>query len=312
MNETNTPVFVVAPVRSGSTFLRLMLDSHPNISNPGECDFLFDLIVEDGKQPNVKDYCESLLLNRIFQDKKIKLDNKLNYLELISSFVDQLKCNNSILTMNIHRDFQNIPYIFPDARYIHLLRDPRDVARSCIGMGWVENVYHGVDIWLNAEKSWDKLKKKLRADQYIEIKYEELLKDVEAGLTKICNFLDIEYTEQMMDYAKNSTYQLPDKNLSYQWKNKYNKRELQLVEGKASKIIIERGYELSGNTHIIPGFFGKLYLNIKNKKFRIRYKVNKYGFSLYIKNLLANKLHHESWKKECKKRINTIDVLGLK
>jgi len=312
MNKNNSPVFIVAPVRSGSTLLRLMLDSHPIITNPGECDFLFDLISDDGQYPDVNVYHEWLSLNRIFQSKKLKVDENLNYPELMNSFIKQFSHDNTVLSLNVHRHFHRIPKVFSNARYIHLLRDPRDVARSCMRMGWVGNVYYGIDIWEEAEKSWGHLKKTLPSSQYIEIKYENLLDDIEKGLTIICEFLGVEYSKGMMDYAKDSTYDLPNKNLCYQWKTKYSKRELQLVEGRVSKMLLARGYELSGYSSIQPSSFEKFILMIKNKTFRIRHQINKYGLRLYVKKTIANKLGISRWRNECVHRINVIDIKGLK
>jgi hypothetical protein len=42
MNNHQDIVFVYGALRSGTTVFRLMLDSHPKISNPDEMDFLFD------------------------------------------------------------------------------------------------------------------------------------------------------------------------------------------------------------------------------------------------------------------------------
>lgn len=312
MNKNYSPIFIIAPVRSGSTFLRLMLDSHPNIVNPGECDFLFDLVSDNGKYPMTNVYHEWLTFNRIFQAKNINIDKELSYSELMDSFIEQLKQDNSVLSMNVHRHFHRIPKVFSNARYIHLLRDPRDVARSCIGMGWVGNVYYGIDIWVEAEKSWDLLKKTLKPNQFIEIKYEDLLDDIEKGLTAICEFHGVEYSESMLNYAKTSTYKLPNKNLSYQWKKKYSKRELQLVEGKVSKMLLERGYELSGYSPEKPNFFERVVLLIQNKIFCVQYKIKKYGLNLYVKNVVANRIGINSWKNECKRRISEINIKWLK
>ncbi|MEJ1487439.1 MAG: sulfotransferase [Candidatus Sedimenticola sp. (ex Thyasira tokunagai)] len=134
--HAGSPVFIVGPVRSGSTFLRLMLDFHPDINNPGECDFLFDMVSDSGKYPGLNAYKNWLSTNMVFQAKVLKVDSNVEFRDLIHSFVSQLESENDVLTMNVHRHFHRIPHLFPDARYIHLLRDPRDVARSCIGMEW--------------------------------------------------------------------------------------------------------------------------------------------------------------------------------
>lgn len=306
------PVFIVGPVRSGSTFLRLMLDSHPQITNPGEFDFLFDMVGDRGEFPEVQAYVDWLSANRIFQAKHLTVDANLPYGELMQSFLAQLRLEGALLTMNVHRHFYRIPYVCPDARYIRLLRDPRDVARSCIGMGWVGHVYYGVDIWSDAEKSWQELRKQLSADQYLEIKYEDILNDVEAGLSAICRFLGLPYTDQMMNYASNSTYAPPDKNLSYQWKKKYTKRELQLVEGKVAHHISELGYELSGYDPARPGLWEEIRLYLLNRKYCVLHQIRRYGIGLYLENMLASRIGSQGWQYACRRRKNQIDIQHLK
>jgi len=306
------PVFLIASVRSGSTVLRLMLDSHPNIVNPGEFDFIFDKVADDGSPPDIAHYQEWLKFDRIFLATKLKVDTSLNYTSLINSFVDQMQQPGSVLVMNVHRHFYRIPNIFPNAKYIHLIRDGRDVARSCIGMGWVGNVYYGIDMWRDAETAWDRLKETLHQTQYLEMKYEDLLADVELGLGKICQFLGFEYSRSMMDYASKSTYSLPDKSLSYQWKTKYSRRELSLVESKAGEMLLNRGYELSGVSICGPSLIEKIKLYIQNKSFRAIHQISGYGFSLFFQYYLARKLGISPWEKSLQIRINAADVKGLK
>jgi len=304
--------FLAGTVRSGSTFLRLMLNSHPGITNPGECDFLFDVVDDEGRYPSIDAYHHFLSTNRIFLAKHLNVDPGLPYPVLVSSFIEQFGQDHSKLVMNIHRHFHRVPYVLPDARYIHLLRDPRDVARSCMGMGWAGNVYYGVDIWIDAERSWDKLKQTLRDDQYLEIKYEELLEDVEVGLGRICRFLGLAYSSQMLDYAKSSTYDKPDKSLSYQWKKKFSQHELALVEDKVGDLLVARGYELSGYTPVKPGLIERLALNYENRKYRVRHQLKRYGIRLYVMNRIANKFGLRSMREACIARMNKIDLNYLK
>jgi len=44
----------------------------------------------------------------------------------------------------IHSRLDLCPDFRPDARAVHLLRDPRDVGRSCVGRGWAGTPWHGV------------------------------------------------------------------------------------------------------------------------------------------------------------------------
>ena len=306
------PVFLIAPVRSGSTFLQLMLDSHPNITNPGECDFLVNQVADNGAYPNMRDYQEWLKFDRIFLDKRLVIDASMDYANLVDSFINQMQQPDAVLVMNVHHHFYRIPAVFPQAKYIHLIRDGRDVARSCIGMGWVGNVYYGIDIWLNAEIAWDKLKKTLHPSQYLEIKYEDLLDDVEYGLGEICQFIGYKYSKNMMDYASRTTYSLPDKSLSYQWKKKYSRSDLSLVENKAGYMLLNRGYALSGAPLDGPDLLEKIKLYIQNKQHRIRHQITMYGFSLFFQYYLAKCLGLSVWEKLLKTRINAADVKTLK
>jgi Sulfotransferase family len=306
-----TPVFIVGPVRSGSTVFRLMLDSHPEISNPGEFDFFFDMIGESGQYPDVHTYLEWLSINRFFPSY-LEIDSDLVYPELIGSFSNQLSIHGQVLTMNVHRNFHLIPYVFPKARYIRLLRDPRDVARSCIGMGWAGHVYYGVDTWIAAEKSWQQLRSGLNVDQYMQIKYEDLMNDVESELEKVCTFLGVDYSDRMLSYASTSTYDLPDKRLCYQWKRKYTKRELQLVESKVSNYLEGIGYELGGYGSASPGLMEKIYLYFEHRKKRASHHIQRYGLRLYVANALANRFGIKQLQRYCRLQKNVIDLAVAK
>ena len=310
--NTNAPVFIVAPVRSGSTLLHLMLDSHPDIANPGECDFMFDRVTNEGSFPAMGDYRNWLAINRIFLSKGLHTDEGLAYEDLMRTYLEKLHGRKKVLTLNVHRNFQRIPFVFPEARYIHLLRDPRDVARSCIGMGWAGHVYFGADTYMAAERAWDQLKSELKRTQYIEIRYEDLIANCRTVLTAICKFLGVEFSENMLDYAATSSYELPDTSLSYQWKKKYSIRELQLVEGKIGEMIVSRGYELSGHKPIEPGTLELAKLFLWNKSYRIRFNLRKYGLTLYLSWILSKRFGWPSWRESCQKNINKIDILGLK
>jgi hypothetical protein len=307
-----SPVFVVGAVRTGSTMLRLMLDSHPHIRNPGEFDFLIDQVGRDGRLPDMAQYRRWLSTHRGFQETGLVVDPRLDYRQLMQSFIEQLRRSDEILTMNMHRHFERIPWLFPGARYIHLTRDPRDVARSSIAMGVAGNLYRGVDIWATAERSWDKLAATLTPDRYLEVRYEVLLENVVEGLTAICGFLGLSYSPSMLSYPSRSTYSAPDPQLRYQWKSQCPARELQWVDWKLGSMLVQRKYELSGFAPRKPTLMERALLRLQDKYHRIRFQVRRYGLALYLENLLAIRLRVASWQDSCQTRINQIDMKFLK
>ena len=307
-----TVYFVVGTVRSGSSMFHLMLGHHPQIKNPGEFDFLFDMVGDDGSKPNAQAYKDFLSINRIFLSKNLKTDGCSSHEEMIESFINQMSDDDVRLSMNIHRNFHRIPHCFPNAKYIHLVRDPRDVARSAIGMGWVGHVYHGVDIWKSVEETWDRLKPSLTPDQYIEITYEQLLADQEGVLSQVCEFMGVEYSDQMLNYADSSTYSKPDISLAYQWKRKQSEREVQLVESKVRPMIVDRGYELSDYPEISPGSLEKLKLLLLTKKHTISINIQRYGLPWYVSSKLAILFGATAWRNKLQVQKNAVDVELLK
>jgi len=280
-------VFLCGALRSGSSLTHLMLDHHPNIKNPGEFDFLFDQVSNEGVFPEITSYHEWLSTHRIFQSKSLLVDTSLNYLELIASFIEQLSVNGSVLALNVHRSFHRIPFLFSDAKYIHLVRDPRDVARSSIGMRWAGNVYYGVDHWVATENSWVLLESKIQPEQVLQVRFEYLISSPEQSLNRVCEFVGLVYSARMMDYTLQSSYSKPDTSLVNQWKRKLSVREIEYVELKASTLLGGLGYELSGKGIKPLTIIERSILGIGNKIFRYHFSLKRYGFFLVVKVKLS-------------------------
>jgi len=171
------PIFLVGAERSGTTVLRLMLDNHPQIAWCYEFEYAVDKVSDEGNFPSLEDYYKWLETHRIFQDTGFTIDRSLSYLQLCHSFLVQKReqVGKKLVGATVHHHFDRLLSIFPDARFIHLIRDGRDVARSCIGMGWAGNVYTGVERWIEAESLWDKLSQSIPPERQIEVTYETLI-----------------------------------------------------------------------------------------------------------------------------------------
>lgn len=199
-------------------------------------------------------------------------------------------------------------WIWPKARFIHIIRDPRDVARSCIGMGWSGNVWTGVDRWLEAEKIWENLQQRIPEDRKIEIKYEILIKDFAATLTRICEFIGVPYDEAMLDYAKKTTYKSPNSSLVQQWKTKLSKQQIRLVESKIGKRLTERGYELSGLPPLTVTPLMERQLKLQDWWYRFQWRIKRFGLPLFLSDFLSRRLRIEGWQKQVKYKMNAIAI----
>ena len=145
--------------------------------------------------------------------------------------------------------------IFPHSKFIHIIRDVRDVYRS--------NFYKDRTI-LGKEKRikrWSEIVtkcmefgEKIGQDLYLEIKYEDLVLETEKILKRICNFLEEEYDSKMLNFSKNSlknnvnlshhrkTFRPPQPSDTYRWRTEISLIEVSFVEIFARETLEKIGY----------------------------------------------------------------------
>lgn len=313
-NNTNIPVFLVGAERSGTTLLTLMLDNHPGVTWLGEFEFVVDCIDDEGNWPPLDQYYEWLQRDRIFLETKFHVDKSLDYPSLMKSFFTQSvpQDKNIVVGATCHRHFDRLLRIWPEIKFIHILRDPRDVARSNISMGWAGNVWYGIDRWVEAENIWSHLETKVDPSRRFEFKYEDLVCEPERLLSDICTFIGVDYHPDMLTYDKTSTYSAPDKRLIYQWKKKLTTSQVQLIESKVAELVEKNGYELSGANKISPGWLQRKTLWLDHKLRKTQFRIKRFGLFLLLCNFIARKLYISSFEDWSLRKIHAIQKLNLK
>jgi hypothetical protein len=308
------PYFLIGAERSGTTLLRLMLDAHPLISWLNEFEYAVDKIVSSDGWPDLDSYADWLSTHRVFRATGFSIDRSLNYPSLVKSFLAQKrqKDKKPIIGATCHRHYDRLLRIFPQAKFIYLLRDPRDVARSNIGMGWAGNVWYGVDRWIKAEELWRKIKSHLANNHYFEVRYEELITYPEDTLEVICQFLNIQYDRRMLGYPEYTTYSRPNPDLIEQWKKKLSLKELEVVEFKAKGLMTIRGYNFRSDTQNKPSSTELLFLYLQNKCFKINFRIQRFGLGLFLSDYLTRKLNLSGWNRELRMKMNAIEKKYLK
>jgi hypothetical protein len=309
------PIFIIASGRSGSTHLRLMLDCHPELTCLDEIDYTVQLISDHGEFPELDKYYQWLESDRIFVGRKLTIDHQLDYFQLVKSFLAQehQRYGKNLLCAVSHKNFDKFLKIWPNARFIHLVRDGRDVAYSCITeMGWYGNFWRGVEYWEKSERLWTELQPIIPANQKIEVTYENLMSKTVETLTQVCNFIGIDYDQAMLSYPETSTYTLPDPSFIGQWRCKMSDYEIRLVESRIADILVLRGYKLSGLPLLNVNSTMKQWLRLHDWWKRIQLRIDKYSFPLIVSDYLSRNLGFQHWQKSVKLQLHAIENAHLK
>lgn len=301
-----SPLFLVGSERSGTTWLRLILSHHPRLSWSNEFEYAVDRVSDSGDWPALDDYYQWLDTHRIFRATGFTIDKSLDYPGLIRSFLRQRaqRDGKPMVGATVHRHFDRLLRIWPDARFIHMVRDGRDVANSAIKLGWAGTTWFGIDRWIEAEQVWDRLAAALPRDRWVEISYEDLAIQPERTAEELCRFIGVPYDQAMFDYPKDTTYKAPSRKLGKQWRKTLTPFETRLAETKASEMLVTRGYELSGLPPVKMSTPLLCWLHMKNKWCRVRYRQIHLGWGLWLANVVSGRIGPESWRRSVLLRIN--------
>ncbi len=269
------PIFVVGSQRSGTTLLRLMLNAHPNIAIPFESNFIVDTarrIDEYGDLRDRKnlrrlldDIAEDSFVARgglIVDKEKILAFSPDTYPELIRSIYTVYAASHGKTRWGDKdpayvTDLDVIHELFPDCRIIHIVRDGRDVASSLMGLDWgSRNIPRLARDW-----QWKvTLAHKMGAmipDQYLEVRYEDLVRSPQACLEEICDFVGERYDDAMLRYHEEASKSMPSDSLKYHassisppdpakiqmWKSKMTPSDQMIYEQIAGETLNDFGYE---------------------------------------------------------------------
>jgi hypothetical protein len=303
-STTKVPFFIIGCPRSGTTLLQLLINSHPKIAIPPESHIFvrFSKIFENygdlNNKANLKLFVQDLLKDYHIRDWDLGVS--------VDDFCDQLKEKSLrnvialLLELYAQKDLKirwgdktpqhmlhvrEIKKIFPEAKFIHLIRDGRDVAvsssRIFVGPPSIYGIAHE---WRKYIEIFDKFKKNLNHNEYLEVRYEDLVRNPEAELKKIFIFLKEEpiaaskgqnlpnstakeYYIQTDAHMLSLNAPISDKKIGT-YKKKFTTREIEIFETITKDSLTKLGYELTTNADAKITIIEKLLFYIKDKLYR--------------------------------------------
>jgi len=197
--------------RSGTTLLEQVFDSHPDIATAEETHILHDeaylpLSRDFSSRASVLEVLESVPVSMIRQSRE-------NYFRFTELFIGKALGNKLLIDKNpaLNVLIPAIARIFPEARFLIAIRDPRDVCLSCfmqaLSMNPVSSTYLSIEgtvtQYASAMGFWRTILPRLQ-NAWIEIRYEDVVADLETASRRALTFLGVEWNDEVLRFHKHA------------------------------------------------------------------------------------------------------------
>ncbi len=262
------PFFIVGSARSGTTLLRLMLNAHPEVAIPPESRFITELWTGHD-EVEVDPLLSELEANKRFQTWELPIATVKRELDGRSSarYVEVMEAAYTAFsrahgkrrwgdkTPRYVRHISLLASLWPDARFIHLIRDGRNVALSYADVPFgPKNVARAAQLWSGRVQAGLRDGRPL-GKRYLEINYEDLVEDPKGEIGDLCEFLDLDFDNAMLNYTEglgevvlsrgtiyNPNVKQPPNPRLRSWEQSMPKDHVEIFEAVAGDVLSELGY----------------------------------------------------------------------
>ena len=205
--------------RSGTTLLEQVLDAHPDIVTAEETHILHD----EAYLPLSRGFPETASVLQVLDaaaptQLRQARENYFRYTEL---FIGKTIGDKLLIDKNpaLNVLIPAVVRIFPEARFLVALRDPRDVCLSCFMQPLAINPVSSAYLTLEGTATqyasvmgfWRTMLPRMR-NPSLEVRYEEVVEDLELGSRRVMDFLGVEWDERVLrfhEHARNKPVRSP-------------------------------------------------------------------------------------------------------
>ena len=216
---TFSPIFIVGVPRSGTTLLRVLLDSHSQILALPETPWVSGAY---GGPLSLRHLLLDLAEGPYGAQRNVAGIERTHILQAGAGFLEQLfepalkARGKRVLAFKTPSDIPHLEFLttlLPDARYIHITRDGRDVALSQLskrGSFFLQLRGYKSLSYANVFRRWVEWETMARdilnrgGLSALHLRYEELIADPEGQMRRVTAFLGLPFEQRMLDYTSHS------------------------------------------------------------------------------------------------------------
>jgi hypothetical protein len=201
-----------------------MLDAHPDLAIPPETHFIPKLVkaMDAGDEPREVAF-ELIITHRRWPDFGLDADELRRRFDDIDrpSAGEALRAFYGLYaeqrgkprwgdkSPSYVRRMRRVASALPEAHFVHLVRDGRDVALSQVEVDFgPDEVTGAAEDWVNGIEKARRQARRLR--HYLELRYEDLVADPEPALRRVCEFVDLPWEPAMLDYHEGAAERMAE------------------------------------------------------------------------------------------------------
>ncbi len=271
-----SPVFVVGCPRSGTTLLQRMLDAHPEIAVAPETHFVrrfwkkreqYGDIKQEGafrrllqEVAGIPEFADMALSPTDFEIEALRRPR--TYANILALLLEMFGRQNHarVVGEKTPNHFLYVPILrgfFPGARFIYIVRDPRAVVLSLKTVPWsTRSVTANAEKWRRYAKAEAVYRRTCGADLHT-VRYETLVHDPEPCLRRICEFVGVTYSAEMVRFHERIPRTLDldrepwkagvrnplDRAAAHRWREALSRAEIAEIEAITWNGMRRHGYE---------------------------------------------------------------------
>lgn len=273
--KNTNPIFIFGSARSGTSLLSRIINSHPRISVPFES-HLYDTFYPWLKyygdlnlSKNRERLVDDILSIECMRDWSPRPDRECvlaavsqnNFAGIVDGLIRSWSISQGKKRWGektpAHAFFwREILNDFPNCKVIHIVRDGRDSSLSLKNARFgPKHYYHLAQAWVKYLQVIENLKSRIDSSSFYEVRYEDLLSNTDTKSREICDFLEEDFSEEMLSfYTNNNPYPTDKDNLknlakpiissnSNKWKSSMSPRDMRIFESVAGPYLEAYGYE---------------------------------------------------------------------
>jgi Sulfotransferase family len=271
------PLFLLGVSRSGTTLLRVILDRSRGIAIPDESFFVPLLARRHGRTIEAARFLDDVARIPAVRDWGVSTGDLASRVrsgmptgEAIAAIYEAYaagvgKPRWGDKTPMYMRHLPLLERLFPDAQYVHLVRDGREAALSFLQMPegtftrtWAHPTTPAqfACLWRKEVRDARTLGGRIGAARYVEVRYEDLVGDPESTIRAVCAFAAIPYDAAMLDYteavdvsAKPHQQRLltPPTTGVRSWREDMSAEDVAAFEAVAGDLLAELEYDVSSD-----------------------------------------------------------------